>query len=168
MADAEKAKTAKPKAAAAPKAAPKAAAKPAAAKPKPKPAAKAPAKAPAKTKVEAPVVEAKAAEPKPVAKTKAKPERVRRAPGTPPAIVRPERKTREGLVVSAKMEKTVVVKIERRVQHPLYGKVVLRTKHFKAHDVIGCDEGDRVEIMETRPISKQKRWRVTQILEKVK
>jgi len=78
------------------------------------------------------------------------------------------RKTREGIVVSNKMDKTVVVKIERRVQHPLYGKVVLRTSKFKAHDIIGCDEGDRVEIMETRPISKEKRWRVTQILEKVK
>lgn len=78
------------------------------------------------------------------------------------------RKTREGIVVSNKMDKTVVVKIERRVQHPLYGKVVLRTAKFKAHDIIGCDEGDRVEIMETRPISKEKRWRVTQILEKVK
>jgi small subunit ribosomal protein S17 len=78
------------------------------------------------------------------------------------------RKTRQGIVVSAKMEKTVVVSIERRVQHPIYGKVVLRTKKFKAHDLIGCDEGDRVEIMETRPISKEKRWRVTQILEKVK
>lgn len=78
------------------------------------------------------------------------------------------RKTREGIVVSTKMEKTVVVKIERRVQHPLYGKVVLRTTKFKAHDVIGCDEGDRVEIMETRPISKEVRWRVSQILEKVK
>ncbi len=84
------------------------------------------------------------------------------------ATQRPFRKTREGIVVSNKMEKTVVVKIERRVQHPLYGKVVLRTTKFKAHDIIGCDEGDRVEIMETRPISKDKRWRVTQILEKVK
>ena len=84
------------------------------------------------------------------------------------AEARPFRKTREGIVVSTKMEKTVVVKIERRVQHPLYGKVVLRTTKFKAHDIIGCDEGDRVEIMETRPISKDKRWRVTQILEKVK
>lgn len=85
-----------------------------------------------------------------------------------PAEVRAFRKTREGIVVSNKMDKTVVVKIERRVQHPLYGKVVLRTTKFKAHDIIGCDEGDRVEIMETRPISKDKRWRVTQILEKVK
>jgi small subunit ribosomal protein S17 len=78
------------------------------------------------------------------------------------------RKTRQGLVVSNKMEKTVVVKIERRVQHALYGKVVLRTKKFKAHDIMGCDVGDRVEIMETRPISKEVRWRVSQILEKVK
>jgi small subunit ribosomal protein S17 len=66
------------------------------------------------------------------------------------------------------MEKTVVVKIVRRVQHPLYGKVVLRTTKFKAHDEIGCDEGDRVEIVETRPLSRDKRWRVSQILEKVK
>jgi len=78
------------------------------------------------------------------------------------------RKVREGLVVSNKMDKTVVVKIERRTQHPLYGKVVLRSNKFKAHDEVGCDIGDRVEIMETRPLSKDKRWRVTQILEKVK
>jgi small subunit ribosomal protein S17 len=81
---------------------------------------------------------------------------------------RGRRKVRQGIVVSSKMQKTVVVKIERRVLHPLYGKVVLRSKRFKAHDEIGCDEGDRVEIMETRPISKDKRWRVTQIIEKVK
>jgi small subunit ribosomal protein S17 len=78
------------------------------------------------------------------------------------------RKVREGLVVSTKMEKTVVIKIERRTQHPIYGKVVVRSNKFKAHDEIGCDEGDRVEIMETRPISKDKRWRVTKIIEKVK
>ena len=81
---------------------------------------------------------------------------------------RGSRKIRQGIVVSNKMDKTVVVKIERRVQHPLYGKVVLRSNKFKAHDIIGCDEGDRVEIMETRPLSREKRWRVTQILEKVK
>jgi small subunit ribosomal protein S17 len=81
---------------------------------------------------------------------------------------RGSRKVRQGLVVSAKMAKTVVVSIERRVQHPLYGKVVRRTKRFKAHDDHQCDVGDRVEIMETRPISKEKRWRVTRILEKVK
>jgi small subunit ribosomal protein S17 len=84
------------------------------------------------------------------------------------ADVRGRRKVRQGMVVSNKMDKTVVVSIERRVQHPLYGKVVLRTKKFKAHDLLGCDIGDRVEIMETKPISKDKRWRVTQILEKVK
>jgi small subunit ribosomal protein S17 len=78
------------------------------------------------------------------------------------------RKVREGLVVSNKMEKTVVVLIERRTQHPIYGKVVLRSNKFKAHDEIGCDEGDLVEIMETRPLSRDKRWRVTRIIEKVK
>lgn len=82
--------------------------------------------------------------------------------------VRGVRKVREGIVVSTKMQKTVVVRIERRVQHPLYGKVVLRTAKFKAHDEIGCDEGDLVEIMETRPLSRDKRWRVTRIIEKVK
>jgi len=87
---------------------------------------------------------------------------------TPIQDERGSRKVRQGIVVSNKMEKTVVVKIERRVQHPIYGKVVLRTKKFKAHDIIGCDEGDKVEIMETRPISRDKCWRVTQILEKVK
>ena len=81
---------------------------------------------------------------------------------------RGRRKVRIGIVVSNKMDKTVVVKIERRVQHPLYGKVVLRSKNFKAHDILGCDEGDRVEIMETRPISRDKCWRVSQILEKVR
>ncbi|OWU64593.1 MAG: 30S ribosomal protein S17 [Armatimonadetes bacterium Cent15-Ar3] len=83
-------------------------------------------------------------------------------------VSRNRRKTRQGIVVSNKMELTVVVKVERRVQHPLYGKVVIRTEKFKAHDLLNCDEGDRVEIMETRPLSKDKRWRVTQILEKVK
>ena len=83
---------------------------------------------------------------------------------TPAEELRGSRKVRQGIVVSNKMEKTVVVKIERRVQHPIYGKVVLRTKKFKAHDLIGCDEGDTVEIMETRPISRDKCWRVTQIL----
>ena len=81
---------------------------------------------------------------------------------------RGRRKTREGLVVSNKMQKTVVVKIERRTRHALYGKTVIRTNNFKAHDLIGCDEGDRVEIAETRPLSKDKRWRVTRIIEKVK
>jgi small subunit ribosomal protein S17 len=85
-----------------------------------------------------------------------------------PTETRGTRKVREGTVVSNKMQKTVVVNIERRVQHPIYGKVVLRSKKFKAHDEIGCDEGDRVEIMETRPLSRHKCWRVTRIVEKVK
>jgi small subunit ribosomal protein S17 len=78
------------------------------------------------------------------------------------------RKVRVGLVVSNKMDKTVVVSVQRQVQHPLYKKTVRRSNSFKAHDEIGCDVGDSVEIMETRPISKEKRWRVTRILEKVK
>ncbi len=78
------------------------------------------------------------------------------------------RKVRIGVVDSNKMDKTVVVKIERRVQHPLYGKVVRRSNKFKAHDELSCDIGDTVEIMETKPISKEKRWRVTRIIEKVK
>jgi small subunit ribosomal protein S17 len=78
------------------------------------------------------------------------------------------RKVRQGVVASNKMQKTVVVKIVRRTQHGLYGKVVLRTEKFKAHDEVGCDVGDIVEIMETRPLSRDKRWRVTRIVEKVK
>lgn len=78
------------------------------------------------------------------------------------------RKVRTGVVSSNKMDKTVVVTIERRTQHPLYGKVVIRTNKFKAHDELSCDIGDTVEIMETRPLSKEKHWRVTRIIEKVK
>ncbi len=78
------------------------------------------------------------------------------------------RKVRQGQVVSNKMEKTVVVIITRRVQHGLYGKTVIKSNRFKAHDELSCDVGDTVEIMETRPISKEKRWRVTRIVEKVK
>ncbi len=81
---------------------------------------------------------------------------------------RNDRKVRQGVVSSAKMEKTVVVSVSRRVAHPLYGKVVQRTKKFKAHDLLGCEQGDTVEIMETRPISRDKHWRVTRIIEKVK
>jgi small subunit ribosomal protein S17 len=66
------------------------------------------------------------------------------------------------------MEKTCVVKLERSYQHRLYGKTVRNSRSVKAHDIIGVDIGDTVEIMETRPISKEKRWRVTQIIEKVK
>jgi small subunit ribosomal protein S17 len=79
------------------------------------------------------------------------------------------RKTREGYVVSDKMHKTVTVEVEDRVQHPLYGKTIRRTKKVKAHDEAnGCGVGDRVLLMETRPLSATKRWRVVQILEKAK
>ena len=78
---------------------------------------------------------------------------------------RSARKTRIGLVVSDKMEKTVVVSIERRVQHPVYGKMVRRTKRLKAHDEQNeAKAGDTVRIMETRPMSKDKRWRVVEIV----
>ena len=79
------------------------------------------------------------------------------------------RKTREGLVVSDKMDKTVVVAIEDRVKHPKYGKVLRRTKKYKAHDEKNeCGVGDRVLLMETRPLSATKRWRVAEILERAK
>jgi small subunit ribosomal protein S17 len=79
------------------------------------------------------------------------------------------RKTREGLVVSDKMNKTVTVEVEDRVQHPLYGKTIRRTKKVKAHDEANsAGVGDRVLLMETRPLSATKRWRVVQILEKAK
>ena len=79
------------------------------------------------------------------------------------------RKTREGLVVSDKMNKTVVVAVEDRVKHSLYGKVLRRTNNLKAHDEsneVGI--GDRVLIMETRPLSATKRWRVVEVIEKAK
>ena len=79
------------------------------------------------------------------------------------------RKTVAGLVVSDKMDKTVVVAVEDRFKHPLYGKVVRRTSRLKAHDENNeCGVGDRVELMETRPTSATKRWRVVKILEKAK
>ena len=79
------------------------------------------------------------------------------------------RKTRVGLVVSDKMDKTVVVAVERLVKHPLYKKYIKQTSKFKAHDAENtCDIGDKVKIMETRPLSKTKRWRVVEIVEKVK
>jgi len=82
---------------------------------------------------------------------------------------RSRRKTREGLVVSDKMDKTVVVAVEDRVKHPLYGKVLRRTSKLKAHDEQNtCGIGDRVLLMETRPLSATKRWRVVEILEKAK
>jgi small subunit ribosomal protein S17 len=79
------------------------------------------------------------------------------------------RKTREGYVSSDKMDKTVVVVVEDRVKHPKYGKVLRRTKKYKAHDEKNaCGVGDRVLLMETRPTSATKRWRVVEILEKAK
>jgi small subunit ribosomal protein S17 len=79
------------------------------------------------------------------------------------------RKTREGLVISDKMEKTVVVAVEDRVKHPLYGKVLRRTSKLHAHDDAStAGIGDRVLLMETRPLSATKRWRVVEILEKAK
>ena len=79
------------------------------------------------------------------------------------------RKTRVGLVVSDKMDKTVVVAIADRVAHPLYKKIVKRTYKLKAHDENNtCGIGDRVKVMETRPLSKDKRWRVVEIIEKAK
>ena len=79
------------------------------------------------------------------------------------------RKTREGLVVSDKMDKTVVVLVEDRVQHPRYSKTIRRTNKLKAHDERNeCGPGDRVLLMETRPLSATKRWRVVEILEKAR
>ncbi|CAB4694306.1 MAG: 30S ribosomal protein S17 [Actinobacteria bacterium] len=82
---------------------------------------------------------------------------------------RSARKVREGLVVSDKMDKTVVVSVEDRVKHAMYGKVLRRTSKYKAHDEQNeCGIGDRVLLMETRPLSATKRWRVVEILEKAK
>ena len=79
------------------------------------------------------------------------------------------RKERIGMVVSNKMQKTIVVKIEERVEHQKYGKIMKRSIKFKAHDENNeCDVGDKVRIMETRPLSKDKRWRLVEIMEKVK
>lgn len=79
------------------------------------------------------------------------------------------RKTRTGVVVSDKMDKTVVVAIQDNVRHPLYKKIIKRTVKLKAHDENNeCNTGDRVLVMETRPLSKDKRWRVSKIIEKAK
>ena len=79
------------------------------------------------------------------------------------------RKTRVGMVVSSKMDKTVVVAIEDNVKHSVYGKIIKRTLKIHAHDEQNeCGVGDRVEVMETRPLSKTKRWRVTKIIEQAK
>ncbi|NLJ56282.1 MAG: 30S ribosomal protein S17 [Firmicutes bacterium] len=80
---------------------------------------------------------------------------------------RKARKTRIGKVVSDKMEKTAVVAVERSARHPLYGKIIRRTKNYKIHDADNaCRQGDKVQIMETRPLSKEKRWRLVKIIEK--
>ena len=85
------------------------------------------------------------------------------------APVRKRRKVREGLVVSDKMDKTVVVAVEDRVKHPLYGKVIRRTNKLKAHDETNtAGVGDRVLLMETRPLSATKHWRVVEVIEKAK
>lgn len=85
------------------------------------------------------------------------------------AASRATRKVRQGLVVSDKMAKTVVVAIERRVPHPVYGKMVTRTKRLKAHDEQNSAKvGDTVRIVETRPLSKDKRWRLLEIVERAR
>ncbi len=82
-------------------------------------------------------------------------------------VERNSRKSRIGIVVSDKMDKTVVVKVESRVRHPLFGKIIRTGKKFKAHDEENqAKQGDKVLIAETRPLSKDKRWRVVEILEK--
>lgn len=82
---------------------------------------------------------------------------------------RNERRTRIGVVVSDKMDKTVVVSVEQRLQHPLYGKTMRKGVMLKAHDETNeCGVGDRVRVMQTRPLSKQKRWRVTEVIEKAR
>ena len=79
------------------------------------------------------------------------------------------RKQREGIVTSNKMDKTITVEVQRRVKHPIYGKFVKKTSKLTAHDEQNqCDIGDLVRVMETRPVSKNKRWRLTEIVEKVK
>jgi small subunit ribosomal protein S17 len=84
-------------------------------------------------------------------------------------VTRSQRKVREGLVISDKMDKTVVVEVEDRVKHALYGKVLRRTRKLKVHDEQNaCGIGDRVLMMETRPLSATKRWRIVEILEKAK
>ncbi len=85
------------------------------------------------------------------------------------AVVRNLRKQKTGVVVSNKMDKTIAVQVERRLMHPIYGKFVKRSKKFFAHDEENsCNVGDKVRIMETRPLSKMKRWRLVEILERAK
>ena len=83
--------------------------------------------------------------------------------------VRGMRKTRVGVVVSDKMDKTITIAVKYRVRHPLYGKIMNRTNKIKAHDENNeCGIGDTVRVMETRPLSKDKRWRLVEIIEKAK
>ena len=85
------------------------------------------------------------------------------------AVTRNLRKQKTGVVVSSKMDKTIAVKVVRRLMHPLYGKFVKRSKKFFAHDEENtCNVGDVVRIMETRPLSKMKRWRLVEIIERAK
>jgi len=85
------------------------------------------------------------------------------------AVLRGRRKTRIGLVTSNKMEKTITVTVERKVKHPIYGKFLKKTTKFMAHDEKNeCSIGDIVKIMETRPMSKNKCWRLVEVVEKVK
>ena len=91
------------------------------------------------------------------------------AGATDAAPAKGARKVRTGVVVSDKMQKTVVVRIDRRVPHPIYGKMVTRSKKFKAHDEENSAKtGDTVRIVETRPLSKDKRWRVLEIVERAR
>jgi small subunit ribosomal protein S17 len=84
-------------------------------------------------------------------------------------VERKRRRTMTGVVVSDKMDKTIVVSVVRSVRHSLYGKTIKRTSKFKVHDENNeCRVGDRVKIMETRPLSKEKRWRLVEVLEKAK
>lgn len=88
---------------------------------------------------------------------------------TATSVVRNLRKTRIGIVSSNKMDKTIVVKVERKIKHPLYGKFLKKTTSFHAHDEKNeCNIGDTVKIMESRPMSKTKRWRLVEVVEKVK
>jgi small subunit ribosomal protein S17 len=88
---------------------------------------------------------------------------------TATGVVRNLRKTRTGIVTSNKMDKTITVKVERKIKHPLYGKFLKKSTSFHAHDEKNeCNIGDTVKIMESRPLSKTKRWRLVEVLEKVK
>lgn len=84
-------------------------------------------------------------------------------------VERKMRKTRTGIVTSNKMDKTITVNVERKVIHPMYGKFLKKSKKYTAHDETNeCNEGDLVRIMETRPLSKNKRWRLVEIIERAK